>query len=98
MLKRRYEMNEEKKEKKGQTADEAARWMLEADPWNHVVALATMYGMQQKTVVPDKKEIPALVAAFKMAKKAVVSHINEAIVALERQAKESKKKEEKKGE
>jgi len=89
-------MNEEKKERTGRSAHEVARWMLEADPWGYVVALATMYG-SQKTMMPHK-EIPVLVRAFKMAKKKMIEHIDEAIVALERQAKESKKKEEKKRE
>jgi hypothetical protein len=78
---------------KGRTAHEAARWMLEEDPWGYVVTLATMYG-GQKTIVPPK-EISVLVMAFKSAKKKMIVHIDHAIAALEKQAKEAKEKEEK---
>ena len=80
-------MSEEKEEQRGRPAHEAARWMLEADPWGYVMTLATMYG-SQKVIVPHK-EIPVLVTAFRMARKRIVGHIDEAITALEEQAKEA---------
>ena len=77
-------------EKKRPTAHKRAEVLLGENPLGHLYTLARMY--QAGTVVPVK-DIPGLIEAFRGAKAKMLSLVNMAIEALEKQMKETKEKE-----
>ena len=66
---------------------EVAKSMLWDNPYNYVIALATMYG-ERHTIVPPK-EIPDMIRAFRWAKNKVMEDIDHTITILEEQLREA---------
>ena len=76
--------------KKRPTAHKRAEVFLGENPLGHLYTLARMY--QTGTVVPVK-DIPDLIKAFQGAKARMMSLVDGAIEALEKQMKEAEEKE-----